>query len=63
MAEVEYLGRKYHKNSTSHSLVIEQPQPLLDNDYILPKAILKYIMLVSHCHSTNFLESFVTLKI
>ena len=41
MAEMGFLGKKHHINSISYSLVLEQPQPLLDNDSSLPKAILE----------------------
>ena len=41
MSEMGFWAKKHNKNSISYplSLELEQPQPLLDNDYILPKVL------------------------
>ena len=60
---MRFLAKIYDTNSTSYSLVQEQPQPLFDNDYILAKAIFEYVLLICQCHSFNFLEPYVYLII
>ena len=50
------FSQKTLNNSISHSLVIEQPKPLLDNDNIVPKAKLQKEIFVSHCHLPNLLN-------
>ena len=42
MVEIGCWAKKQHKILIWHSLLLEQPQPLLDNDYILSVAIHEY---------------------
>ena len=65
ITKMSILVRKQDKNSISYSLLVEQPQPLLDNDYILPnviveKAIILYFMMYCAQFSRGI---FISIKI
>ena len=57
IAKMSILARKQDKHSIVCSLVVEQPQPLLDNDYILSKTIwIGNVCLMMYC--TQFSRRF-----
>ena len=57
------LATNHPKNSIAYNLILEQLQPLLDNDYILPRLIFKQVMIVFQHLSPLIIEPFlVSLK-
>lgn len=63
MVEIGFLAKQTCFLFISQLLVLEQPQPLLNKDYMLSKAILEYATFVSNCHSPTIILDFVSLKI
>ena len=47
VTKMSILARKQDKNPLLASLVVEQPKPLSDNDYMLPTVISENAVIVS----------------